>query len=410
LLGNLSAPASADVPPRQATRFDVAVIGAGLVGLAGAMELLAARPGLRLVVLEKEDRIAAHQSGHNSGVLHAGLYYAPGSLKARYCRAGRAALIEFADEHGIRYHLSGKLVVAASAAELPRLQTLAERGRANGLTLTELGPGEFAELEPNIRGVRALHVAESGVIDFRGVAHAYADVIRSRGGEIRLGEEVRRVEPGLLETTSGMVRATAVVACGGLQADRLAGAATDSRIVAFRGDYYTFKPHTEHLVRGLVYPVPDPSFPFLGVHFTRHVDGRLTAGPNAVPALAREGYSRRAFSRKDTLETLRHPGFRRLARTYAGTGAREIWRDLVKPAYVAQMRRYLPMVEPRDVSFGPSGVRAQVLGRDGSLVDDFLIAETANAIHVINAPSPAATASLVIGRHVAERALALFSL
>jgi (S)-2-hydroxyglutarate dehydrogenase len=379
------------------TRYDAVVVGAGLVGLATAKALLEARPGLRLAVVDKENQIAFHQSGRNSGVLHAGLYYPPGSLKARFCREGRAELIGFAEERGIPYRLSGKLVVAAGEDELPRLSALAERGRANGLTLRELGPDEWRELEPNVAGVRALHVAESGVIDFKAVARAYADVVRERGGEIRLGEEVRDLRE---------LDARAVVTCGGLQADRLArGGHT---IVPFRGDYYVVR--RPELVNGLVYPVPDPAFPFLGVHFTRRVDGALHAGPNAVPSFAREGYGRLSLRPRDTLDLLRHRGFRRLARSYARTGALEIWRDLVKPAMVAEMRRYIPSIDARDVAYGPSGIRAQVLGADGALVDDFLIEEDERALHVVNAPSPAATASLVIGRHVAERAVARFDL
>ena len=263
---------------RADAELDVAVVGAGLVGLSTAMALLAERPGLRVAVLDKEDRIASHQSGRNSGVLHAGLYYAPGSLKARFCREGRAALIDFAEEHRIPYRLCGKLVVAVSPAESARFTALAERGRENGLAVSELVPDEFRAIEPNVTGLRALHVPESGVIDYGAVAAAYARVIEEGGGEIRLGHEVRSPRE---------LRARAVVVCAGLQADRLAG--SGDRIVPFRGDYYTFRPAAEDLVRGLVYPVPDPAFPFLGVHFTRRIDGRLLAGPNAVPALAREG-------------------------------------------------------------------------------------------------------------------------
>ncbi len=288
-------------------------------------------------------------------------------------------------------------MVAAGEGELPRLQALAERGRANGLTLRELEPAEWRELEPNVVGVRGLHVAESGVIDFVAVAAAYADVVRERGGEIRLGVEVGDVRE---------LDARAVVTCGGLQADRLARG--EHAIVPFRGDYYELR--RPELVNGLVYPVPDPAFPFLGVHFTRRVDGRLLAGPNAVPALAREGYGRLTLRPRDTLELLRHPGFRRLARSYARTGALEIWRDLVKPAMVAELRRYIPSLAANDVAYGPCGIRAQVLGRDGSLVDDFLVEDAGAALHVVNAPSPAATASLVIGRHVAERAVERFGL
>ena len=393
--------------------LDVAVVGAGLVGLATAMALLTERPGLRLAVLEKERSIASHQSGHNSGVIHAGLYYTPGSLKARFCREGRQALMTFADEHGIPYRLSGKLVVASDEGELGRFRDLAERGRANGLAVRELTPGEFGEFEPNVRGVRALHVPESGVIDYRRVAAAYARVIAGRGGAVLCGRGVQTITArdgrSTLATDSGPVTARAVITCAGLQSDRVAamtGHATgEYRIIPFRGDYYTFRPHAADLIRGLVYPVPDPGFPFLGVHFTRGVEGSLHAGPNAVPAFAREGYGRLSFNLRDLLDVLRFPGFRRLARSYAGTGAREIWRDLVKPAFLAEMRRYVPMIAPGDITFGPSGVRAQCLSRSGALVDDFLIEEAGGAIHVLNAPSPAATASIVIGQHCASRAI-----
>jgi (S)-2-hydroxyglutarate dehydrogenase len=398
--------------------LDVAVIGAGLVGLATAMALLKQRPGLRLAVLEKESSIASHQSGHNSGVIHAGLYYKPGSLKARFCREGRRALLTFADEQGIPYRLSGKLVVASDEGELARLRDLAQRGRANGLAIRELTPAEFGEIEPNVRGVRALYVPESGVIDYRRVAAAYAEVIAGYGGAVLCGRGVQKITTragrSTLGTDGGPVIARTVVTCAGLQSDRVAAmtghATADYRIIPFRGDYYTFRPHASNLVRGLVYPVPDPGFPFLGVHFTRGIDGSLHAGPNAVPAFAREGYGRLSVNRHDLLEVLRFPGFRHLARSYAGTGAREIWRDLVKPAFLAEMRRYLPMIGSGDVTFGPSGVRAQCLSRSGSLVDDFLIEESASAVHVLNAPSPAATASVVIGQHCAARAIDRFGL
>jgi L-2-hydroxyglutarate oxidase LhgO len=396
-------------------RADVAIIGGGLVGLSTAMALLAAHPGLRVIVLEKEPVLGAHQSGHNSGVIHTGLYYQPGSLKARFCREGRVALMEFAGERGIGWRQTGKLVVATRESELPRLAALAGRGRANGLAVRELCPEEISAVEPAVRGIRALHVPESGVIDYRQVVAACADVVTSRGGSVRCGHRVRGlVRDGagwVVETTAGTAAARAVIACAGLQADRIAAMTgqlgTGYRIVPFRGDYYTFRPHARELVRGLVYPVPDPAFPFLGVHFTRGIDGELRAGPNAVPALAREGYRRSSVNARDVLDSLRFPGLRALARAYARTGALEIWRDLVKPAFLAEMRRYLPAVQPGDVTFGPSGIRAQCLRRDGSLVDDFLIEEAEGVIHVLNAPSPAATASLVIGRHIAGRAAAL---
>lgn len=395
---------------------DVVVIGAGLVGLATAMALLAERPGLSVAVLEKEAAVGTHQSGHNSGVLHAGLYYQPGSLKSRFCTAGRLAMMEFAQEHQIPYRQTGKLVVATGGGELDRLASLAERGRANGLAVREIGAAEIAEIEPSVRGIRALHIPESGVIDYRRVSAAYAEVVSQGGGQVLCGHGVRRLtrDAGgwVVETAAGAVRARVVVACAGLQADRIAAmtgqAGDEYRIVPFRGDYYTFRPAASDLVRGLVYPVPDPAFPFLGVHFTRGVDGTLHAGPNAVPALAREGYGRTAVNGRDLLDSLRFPGLRKLARAYARTGALEIYRDLVKPAYLAEMRRYIPQVSSADITFGPSGIRAQCLSRSGALVDDFLIEEGDGVIHVLNAPSPAATASIVIGRHIAERALTSF--
>jgi (S)-2-hydroxyglutarate dehydrogenase len=397
--------------------FDVAVIGAGLVGLATAMALLAERPGLRLAVLEKEQRVGAHQSGHNSGVIHAGLYYQPGSLKARFCTEGRHAMAEFADQHQIPWRRTGKLVVATRENELPRLASLAERGRTNGLAVREVAAGEIAGIEPEVRGIRALHIPESGVIDYKLVAAAYGQVVAKNGGEVLCGHGVRRLTRDgagwLAETDGGPLHARVLVACAGLQADRIAAMTghgiRDYRIVPFRGDYYTFRPQAASLVTGLVYPVPDPAFPFLGVHFTRGIDGSLHAGPNAVPSFAREGYGRLAVNGRDLLDIVRFPGLRRLARTYAGTGAQEIWRDLVKPAYLAEMRRYIPGIQSRDVTFGPSGIRAQCLNRSGALVDDFLIEESARIIHVLNAPSPAATASLVIGQHIAERAARSFA-
>ena len=392
----------------------VIVIGGGLVGLSTAMALLESHPGLGVTVLEKEPAIGTHQSGHNSGVIHAGLYYQPGSLKARFCREGRVELMKFAQARSIPYRQSGKLVVATRESELPRLAALAGRGRENGLAVRELGAGEIAAIEPAVRGIRALHIPESGVIDYRRVAAAYADIVTGQGGEVRCGHAVRaltRTRGGwVAETTAGPVAGRAVIACAGLQADRVAAMSgqlgAGYRIVPFRGDYYTFRPHARDLVRGLVYPVPDPAFPFLGVHFTRGTDGELRAGPNAVPALAREGYRRSSVNPRDLLDSLRFPGLRRLARAYARTGALEIWRDLVKPAFLAEMRRYLPSVRPADVTFGPSGIRAQCLSRAGALVDDFLLEEGDGIIHVLNAPSPAATASIVIGRHIASRAAA----
>jgi (S)-2-hydroxyglutarate dehydrogenase len=399
--------------------FEVIIIGAGLVGLATAMALLAERPGLRLAVLDKEASVGTHQSGHNSGVIHAGLYYQPGSLKARLCATGRLAMIDFAESRHIPHRQTGKLVVATRESELPRLAHLADRARANGLAVRQIRADEISEIEPAVRGIRALHIPESGVIDYRQVAAAYAETVSKEGGRVLCSHGVRglaqtRCGSWEAETDAGPLRARAVIACAGLQADRIAAMSghggREYRIIPFRGDYYTFRPATADLVRGLVYPVPYPAFPFLGVHFTKGIDGTLRAGPNAVPALAREGYSRMSVNGRDLLDTLSFPGLRKLARAYAGTGAMEVWRDLVKSAYLGEMRRYIPGINSGDIKFGPSGIRAQCLRRSGELVDDFLIEEGHRVIHVLNAPSPAATASLVIGRHIARRAFESFAL
>lgn len=393
------------------TRYDVVVVGAGIVGLATARELLARSPGMRLAVVEKERRIAAHQSGHNSGVVHAGLYYRPESLKARLCREGKALLERYAAERGIALERCGKLVVALDESELGRLEELRRRGSANGIQgMRQLDADGIRELEPNIAGVRALHVPETGVVDFRQVAAAYADDVRGAGCEIVLGAEVRGIERRgracLVSTAAGELEAGLLVSCAGLHSDRVAGLdgrrRRAPRLVPFRGDYYTFKPHARGLVKGLVYPVPDPSFPFLGVHFTKTIHGEVLAGPNAVLALAREGYRRTDVRLRDVAETLAYVGFWRLAAKHFRPGAGEVWRDLVKSAFVRDMQRYLPAIRGEDVEFGPSGVRGQFLAADGTLLDDFVIESDADAVHVLNAPSPAATSSLAIARHLAD--------
>jgi L-2-hydroxyglutarate oxidase len=397
---------------------DLVVVGGGLVGLASAYRILERSPTLRLVVLEKEPVPAFHQSGHNSGVVHSGLYYEPGSLKARLCREGAAALRAFCAEHGIPLLERGKLVVAVREQELGRLADLARRGTENGLRgLTELDEGEWDELEPHVQGVRALHVPETGVVDFRLVAGRLAALLRERGAELRLGVRLERIDrdgDGLvLGTSEGPMQAAALVACAGLQADRvaaLAGAEPRVRVVPFRGGYWLLRGAAAALVHGLVYPVPEPAFPFLGVHFTRRVDGEVWAGPNAVPALAREGYARTSVSPRDAAAGLAWPGFLRLARHYARTGAAEIWRDAFKNAAVREMRLYLPELDGAEVTRGPAGIRAQAMTQAGELVDDFLVEEGPASLHVLNAPSPAATSCLAIGRLVAERAAERFGL
>lgn len=399
-------------------RYDLAVIGGGIVGLATAWQLLRRRPGLTLALLEKEPELATHQTGHNSGVLHAGLYYAPGSAKALLCREGKAALERFARERGITHEQCGKLVVALEEGELPRLAALKERGLANGVEgLEEVGPGRIREIEPHAAGIRALWSPKTGIIDFRRVALAYAEEVRRGGGVILTGQEVTAIHDRgaerILRTTKGDLAARDIVSCAGLQSDRVAamtGDAGGERIVPFRGDYYRLKPSARELVRGLIYPVPDPRFPFLGVHFTKRIDGEVLAGPNAVFAFAREGYGRADFSPRDLAETLAFPGFRRLARKYWKTGLAEMWRDWSKRAFTVELQRYVPEIRGEDLVFGPSGVRAQAVSADGTLVDDFSIGESEHVLHVRNAPSPAATASLAIGREVAERAIARFGL
>ncbi len=398
--------------------YDLIVIGGGIVGLSTAYQLLLRKPGLRLCLLEKERELGTHQTGHNSGVLHAGLYYPPGSRKARLCHEGKRALQIFADEHGIPYELCGKLVVALDDSELDRLANIRERAIANGVEdLEEVGPERIREIEPHAAGIRALWSPRSGIIDFRRVALAYAEEVRSRGGTILTSQTVRSIHAGtnerIVTTDNAELIARDLISCAGLHSDRVAamtGDAGDERIVPFRGDYYTLKPDARHLVRALIYPVPDPRFPFLGVHFTKRIDGEVLAGPNAVLAFAREGYKRLDIAPRDLASTLMFPGFRRLAVTYLRTGLAEMWRDWSKRAFTAELKRYVPEIREQDLIFGPSGVRAQSLAADGKLVDDFSIGESAHVLHVRNAPSPAATASLAIGRELAEMAIDRFGM
>ncbi len=405
-----------------AGRAAVAIVGAGIVGLATALRLLERHPGLRLVVLDKERAPGLHQTGHNSGVVHAGIYYAPGSRKARLCREGKAELERFAEAHGIPLVRCGKLVVAVDRAELPALAALISRARENGVPgLEEVGPGRIREIEPHCVAIAGVYSPTTGVVDYSAVAAAYARDVQSRGGELLLGHEVRAIRglggaPGsrwLLESTAGEIEADYAITCAGLQSDRVAamtGHAGHERIVPFRGDYFALAPAARDLVRALLYPVPDPRFPFLGVHFTRRIDGQVWAGPNAVPAFAREGYGRMDLDVRDLAETLTYRGFLRVAARFWQTGAGEMYRDWSRHAYAQALRRYLPELRDDDLEPGPSGVRAQSVRLDGTLVDDFSIGAGEGIIHVRNAPSPAATASLAIGRELAEMAEARFAL
>ena len=389
--------------------FEVAVIGGGIVGMATAMALL--DDGVeRVVVLEAEDHVAPHQTGHNSGVIHSGLYYRPGSLKARNCVEGRRALIALCEEEDVPHEICGKLVVATGAGEIPALDELERRGRANGLQgLRRLEAGELGEYEPHARGIAGLWVPETGITDFSAVTGAMARRVRARGGTVRLRSRVlahrRDGEAHLLETSSGPVRARFLVGCAGLQSDRVArlcGVRPGVRIVPFRGEYYDLEPAAAHLVRNLIYPVPDPSFPFLGVHLTRMIGGGAEAGPNAVLAFKREGYTRTSFSVRDAAATLAYPGFWRLAGRYWKTGLAEQWRSLHKAAFVRSVQRLVPELGDDQLVRGGAGVRAQALAPDGALLDDFAIVRGERMVHVLNAPSPAATASIAIGRTIAR--------
>jgi L-2-hydroxyglutarate oxidase LhgO len=396
-----------------AKTYDVAVVGGGILGLATARALLRLRPGLSLALLEKEAALATHQTGHNSGVLHSGVYYTPGSLKADLCRRGKEEMETFAVEHEIPYRKLGKLIIALEESELGRLADLETRAVANGVPDLRVVEGpEIQEIEPEATGVRALHVPHTGVIDYLAVANALADEVRAADGDVLVGREVERAVPGsrgvTLQTRDGEVRASAVVACAGLQSDRFAhrsGIDADTKIIPFRGDYYTLTGPSATLVRGLVYPVPDPRFPFLGVHFTRKVDDTVVAGPNAVLSLARESYRRLALNPRDAIEAVTFPGVWRFALRYGRIAAAEVARDVSKRAFLADMRRYVPAVSGDDLTFGPSGIRAQAMTSGGGLVDDFVFAGGDRMLHVLNAPSPGATSSLAIGDEIAARAV-----
>ena len=390
--------------------YDFAVIGGGIVGLSTAWTLLRRYPGAGVVVLEKEETLARHQTGHNSGVIHSGVYYKPGSMKARFAREGGNRLVELCEEHGVAYEICGKVIVATEPEEIPRLRNIYERGIENGLAVEKIGPEELGELEPYATGLAALKVPSTGIVDFVGVAGAFARMIADEGGELRVGTEVTgisetgdRVE---LRTSGESILARVLINCAGLHSDRvaaLAGVETGARIVPFRGEYYDLAPKSRHLVKNLIYPVPDPSFPFLGVHFTRKVQGGVETGPNAVLGLAREGYKKTDFRARDLAEVLSYPAFWRLASRNWRTGASEVFRSLSKKAFVRGLRRLVPQVEEDDLVPVEAGVRAQALMKDGTLADDFLIVEGERSVHVLNAPSPAATACIPIGEAIVDR-------
>ncbi len=399
-------------------RHNVIIIGGGVVGLGVALEITRRFPHLRLLLLEKEDRVARHQSGHNSGVIHSGVYYKPGSLKARLCVSGAAAMVEFCREHGIPHEVCGKVIVATSADELPRLDELRRRGEANGLSgLRLLVPEQLREIEPHAAGLQALVVPSTGITNYATVCEKYAELISARGAAILTSAAVTAIRrlPGeiVVETPRGAFSTTSLINCAGLHSDRISRMAGDApavMIVPFRGEYYDLIPERASLVHALIYPVPDPRFPFLGVHFTRRITGKVDAGPNAVLALAREGYRHADISIRDLASSLAFPGFWRMARQHWRNGLDEFRRSLSKPAFVRALQRLLPEVRETDLVPGGSGVRAQALKPDGTLVDDFQFVPSGKVLHVLNVPSPAATASLTIGRAIVDTAAASLGL
>jgi L-2-hydroxyglutarate oxidase len=394
---------------------DLIIIGGGIVGLATAYRFLERFPDKRVTVLEKEAAIARHQTGRNSGVLHTGIYYRPGSLKALNCRAGKLAMEEFCTRENIPFVLCGKIIVAVDESELQRMETLLERGKANGVACERIGPEQIRELEPQAVGLAAIYIPEAGVVDYAQVARRLAEIIQAQGSAIVTGARAtgirRDSNRAIVETTAGEFAAEQVVNCAGLYSDRVtrfSGVRPSAMIVPFRGEFYELKPEAHHLVRMLIYPVPDPKYPFLGVHFTRRIDGRVECGPNAVLAFAREGYRNTTVNLRDLTETLCFPGFWRLAARYWRIGADEMHRSFSKRAFVRALQRLVPAIESRFLDWAPAGVRAQAVARDGQMLDDFVIDETDRVVNVENAPSPAATASLNVGKLVVDRLASRF--
>ena len=388
--------------------YDFAVIGGGIVGLATAMKLTQDFPGHGVVVMEKEPEVAQHQSGHNSGVMHAGIYYAPGSQKANFCSSGGAMLRRFCDDHGIEYKMCGKVIVAIDESELPGLEELHRRGTANGAEGLEIiGPERLRELEPHAAGIRAVHSPNTGVVDYTRVASALATQVVENGGELLTGTEVRAASQRdgrvYLETTQGEMATRHVINCAGLHADAVAramGMDVGLRIIPFRGEFYSLRPERSSLVNGLIYPVPNPKLPFLGVHFIKRIDGSVKAGPNAVLAFAREGYRKTDFDAREVWGILTYPGFWRLSRVHWRSALREQYRSRVKTAFLRSIQALVPEVRKEDLASPGAGVRAQAVDRKGMLLQDFSVVRSNNAIHVLNAPSPAATACLAIARHI----------
>jgi len=388
--------------------YDFAIIGGGIVGLATALAIGQRYPHSRVVVLEKESSWAFHQTGNNSGVIHSGIYYQPGSLKAQFCRQSNQALVQFCQEHGLDYEVCGKVIVATHAQELPLLENLYQRGLSNGLRVRKIGPDEVQEIEPHVQCLAGLRVPTTGIVNYKQVCHKYVEIVQAQGGELHLNTKVTKIsttpEGVVVETNQGAVETRFLINCAGLHSDRVAKLAKvdpPAQIVPFRGEYYELKPEKRHLVKTLIYPVPNPNFPFLGVHFTRMIDGSVHAGPNAVLSFKREGYRKTDVDWRDLAEVLTYVGFWKLAAKHADEGIQEMIRSWSKAAFVRSLQRLIPEVEADDLVPTHAGVRAQALMNSGKLVDDFLIVQGQHSVHVCNAPSPAATASLEIGKAIA---------
>ncbi len=396
--------------------YDVVVIGGGIVGLATALKITEKKQGLKLLLLEKEDKLSAHQTGNNSGVIHSGIYYKPGSLKATNCRKGYQQLIDFCDKENIKYELCGKVIVATDEQQLGALETIYQRGIQNELKgITNLTKDELHEIEPHVKGIRGVRVPETGIIDYKEVSQKYAENILKSGAEIRTNEKVNKIIPQkdsiIIETTKGTYKSKLLVNCAGLYSDKVAkmtGQKMDLKIIPFRGEYFKIKKEKHHLVNHLIYPVPDPAFPFLGVHFTRMIGGGIEAGPNAVLAFAREGYKKLHINVPELAETLMWPGFQKVAAKYWATGFGEMYRSFSKTAFTKALQKLIPEIQKDDLEIGGAGVRAQACDRKGGLIDDFLIYENNYAINVCNAPSPAATSSLAIGDTVSDLVMKRF--
>ncbi|KAA9028360.1 L-2-hydroxyglutarate oxidase [Niallia endozanthoxylica] len=390
--------------------YDFAIVGGGIVGLSTGMALYQRFPNAKVVVIEKESKVAEHQTGHNSGVIHSGIYYKPGSFKARFARQGSQSMTEFCQVHGIDHDICGKVIVATKEEEMPLLQNLYTRGLENGLAITKIGAEELKEIEPHVKGLGAIRVPQAGIVNYRQVSETFAEIIKENGGEIKLNTKVERIyedsDSVIIETNRGTFKANMVINCAGLHSDRVAAAAgykTDMKILPFRGEYFKLKPEKRYLVKHLIYPVPNPKFPFLGVHFTRMISGEVDAGPNAVLSFKREGYKKTDFNAKDLAEALSYSGLWKMAGKFAKEGFDEYVRSFSKKQFTKSLQQLIPEIQEDDLIPAPAGVRAQALRNDGNMVDDFHIIMGRRSIHVCNAPSPAATASIEIGKEVVRR-------